>query len=155
MATRSSARGELCEAFGVEQHDDLALAFDRAARHLLDDGLRVLASVTADQATRAAPEALGELGVATQDSEMSMSVRCDGCGLEYAGSKGVAGLFVQMAYYGPRRPAGSNLRLMTPDLKKTTEGVRQTVLAKALARHRLRPTWELLAPTGAIDICRA
>ena len=26
-----------------------------------------------------------ELGVATQPSEMSMSVRCAGCGLEYAG----------------------------------------------------------------------
>jgi len=36
-----------------------------------------------------------ELGVATQDSEMSMSVHCDGCGLEYAGSKGMAGLFAQ------------------------------------------------------------
>ncbi|MEV4947336.1 FAD-dependent oxidoreductase [Streptomyces sp. NPDC053755] len=35
---------------------------------------------------------LGELGVATQDSEMSMSVRCDGCGLEYAGARGPAGL---------------------------------------------------------------
>ena len=34
-----------------------------------------------------------ELGVATQDSEMSMSVHCDGCGLEYAGSKGFGGLF--------------------------------------------------------------
>ncbi|MFB6810441.1 NAD(P)/FAD-dependent oxidoreductase [Streptomyces sp. NPDC056387] len=34
-----------------------------------------------------------ELGVATQDSEMSMSVRCDGCGLEYAGARGPAGLF--------------------------------------------------------------
>ena len=34
-----------------------------------------------------------ELGVATQDSDMSMSVRCDGCGLEYAGAKGVKGLF--------------------------------------------------------------
>ena len=29
-----------------------------------------------------------ELGVDTQDSEMSMSVRCDGCGLEYAGGPG-------------------------------------------------------------------
>ena len=37
----------------------------------------------------------GELGVATQDSEMSMSVRCDGCGLEYAGSRGLGGLFAQ------------------------------------------------------------
>lgn len=28
-----------------------------------------------------------ELGVETQDSEMSMSIRCDGCGLEYAGAR--------------------------------------------------------------------
>jgi predicted NAD/FAD-binding protein len=34
-----------------------------------------------------------ELGVATQESEMSMSVRCGGCGLEYAGARGVGGLF--------------------------------------------------------------
>ena len=36
-----------------------------------------------------------ELGVATQDSDMSMSVRCDGCGLEYAGAKGLSGLFAR------------------------------------------------------------
>ena len=35
----------------------------------------------------------GELGVATRDSEMSMSVRCLGCGLEYAGARGLPGLF--------------------------------------------------------------
>ncbi len=35
----------------------------------------------------------GELGVATQESEMSMSVRCEGCGLEYAGARGPSGLF--------------------------------------------------------------
>lgn len=35
------------------------------------------------------------LGVATQPSDMSMSVRCDGCGLEYAGARGVKGLFPQ------------------------------------------------------------
>ncbi|MFF0633254.1 NAD(P)/FAD-dependent oxidoreductase [Nocardia sp. NPDC004151] len=33
-----------------------------------------------------------ELGVRTQESDMSMSVRCDGCGLEYAGAKGPRGL---------------------------------------------------------------
>ncbi|MFI2213936.1 NAD(P)/FAD-dependent oxidoreductase [Streptomyces sp. NPDC020141] len=38
-----------------------------------------------------------ELGVATQDSEMSMSVRCDGCGLEYAGARGAAALFTGRA----------------------------------------------------------
>ncbi|WP_280222161.1 FAD-dependent oxidoreductase, partial [Nocardia neocaledoniensis] len=34
-----------------------------------------------------------EVGVRTQDSDMSMSIRCDGCGLEYAGAKGLRGLF--------------------------------------------------------------
>ncbi|MFF3324301.1 NAD(P)/FAD-dependent oxidoreductase [Streptomyces sp. NPDC002889] len=37
----------------------------------------------------------GELGVATQESEMSMSVRCEGCGLEYAGARGASGLFAR------------------------------------------------------------
>lgn len=48
-----------------------------------------------------------ELGVGTQDAEMSMSVRCDGCGLEYAGARGPAALFAS-------RPAlrGRHLRLL-------------------------------------------
>ncbi|WP_413759287.1 NAD(P)/FAD-dependent oxidoreductase [Streptomyces sp. MMBL 11-3] len=36
-----------------------------------------------------------DLGVATQESEMSMSVRCEGCGLEYAGARGVRGLLAR------------------------------------------------------------
>ncbi|MDI6516430.1 FAD-dependent oxidoreductase [Streptomyces coelicoflavus] len=45
----------------------------------------------------------GELGVATQQSEMSMSVRCEGCGLEYAGARGPAGLLARPrnALHGP------------------------------------------------------
>lgn len=51
----------------------------------------------------------GELGIATQDSDMSMSVRCDGCGLEYAGARGAGGLFAT-----PRSLArGRYLRLLT------------------------------------------
>lgn len=44
-----------------------------------------------------------ELGVATQESEMSMSVRCEGCGLQYAGARGPAGLFARprSALHGP------------------------------------------------------
>jgi uncharacterized protein len=38
----------------------------------------------------------GELGVRTQDSDMSMSVRCLGCGLEYAGGKRLTGLLPQV-----------------------------------------------------------
>ncbi|WP_433859606.1 NAD(P)/FAD-dependent oxidoreductase [Streptomyces kronopolitis] len=50
-----------------------------------------------------------ELGVATQDSEMSMSVRCEGCGLEYAGARGPAGVFAQ-----PRNVLrGRYLRMLT------------------------------------------
>ncbi|QFZ78197.1 NAD(P)-binding protein [Streptomyces fagopyri] len=50
-----------------------------------------------------------ELGVATQESEMSMSVRCEGCGLEYAGARGPAGLFAR-----PRNALrGSYLRMLT------------------------------------------
>jgi predicted NAD/FAD-binding protein len=44
----------------------------------------------------------GELGVATRDTEMSLSVRCEGCGLEYAGSRGPRGLFP--AAGSPARP---------------------------------------------------
>jgi predicted NAD/FAD-binding protein len=38
-----------------------------------------------------------ELGIETRESEMSMSVRCDGCGLEYAGARGTTGLLAQPA----------------------------------------------------------
>ena len=51
----------------------------------------------------------------------------------FLAQKGIAGLFVQMAYYGPRRPAGSRLRLLSPDLSHTLAAVRQTVLDLRLA----------------------
>lgn len=35
----------------------------------------------------------GELGIATTDTDMSMSVRDDAAGLEYAGARGIGGLF--------------------------------------------------------------
>jgi len=40
----------------------------------------------------------------------------------------IAALFVQMAYYGPRRPPGSELRLLSPNYQQTMAAVRQTVL---------------------------
>jgi predicted NAD/FAD-binding protein len=44
----------------------------------------------------------GELGVETQPSEMSMSVSCTGCGLRYAGKRGLAGLSVGLPGGGRR-----------------------------------------------------
>ena len=48
-----------------------------------------------------------ELGVATQPSQMSMSVRCAGCGLQYAGQRGLPGLAA-----GLPRGRGRYLRML-------------------------------------------
>jgi predicted NAD/FAD-binding protein len=48
-----------------------------------------------------------ELGVATQPSRMSMSVRCAGCGLQYAGKRGLPGLAA-----GLPRGRGPYLRML-------------------------------------------
>jgi predicted NAD/FAD-binding protein len=50
-----------------------------------------------------------ELGIETQESDMSMSVRCAGCGLEYAGARGLRGLLAR-----PRSLVrGRYLRMLT------------------------------------------
>src|SRR5947208_2958493 len=41
---------------------------------------------------------------------------------------GVASLFVHMAHYGPRRPPGSKVRLLSPNIEQTMAAIRQTVL---------------------------
>jgi dienelactone hydrolase len=46
----------------------------------------------------------------------------------YLAQHRVGALFVQMAYYGPRRPPGSGLRLMSANIPRTLAAVRQTVL---------------------------
>ena len=48
----------------------------------------------------------GELGVASQPTEMSLSVRCEGCGLEYAGARGLTGLFARPRSPSIRRSCG-------------------------------------------------
>ena len=55
----------------------------------------------------------GELGVETQPTEMSMSVRCDGCGLEYAGARGLGGVFAE-----PRRRASPAFLRMLVEVKQ-------------------------------------
>ena len=66
------------------------------------DGRRARRSTAASSSTTSAPtrtslRLFGELGVETQPTDMSMSVRCDGCGLEYAGARGLGGVFAQRA----------------------------------------------------------
>lgn len=61
-----------------------------------------------------------ELGVATQETDMSMSVRCDGCGLEYSGGQGAGGVLAQ------------GRSLVRPDF------LRMLVEAKRFHRHARR-----------------
>ncbi|MBW1596019.1 NAD(P)/FAD-dependent oxidoreductase [Streptomyces sp. JJ38] len=82
-----------------------------------------------------------ELGVETRESEMSMSVRCEGCGLEYAGSRGPRGLFAS-----PRhavRPGYLRLLAEVPffhrrarALLATPEGEAEPTLGQFLTQER-------------------
>ena len=67
------------------------IATEHGPVHRLDTGFLVHNQVTYPSLIKL----FDELQVPTQDSEMSMSVRCAGCGLEYAGARGLAGLFAQ------------------------------------------------------------
>lgn len=88
-----------------------------------------------------------ELGVATQDTDMSMSVRSDVSGLEYAGAKGMAGLFPDLR--SPTRPRYLRMlgeivrfhRLARALLVETGEPGDIT-LAEFLARHRFSRYFE-------------
>jgi predicted NAD/FAD-binding protein len=55
----------------------------------------------------------GELGVEVRPAEMSMSVHCEGCGLEYAGGRGPRGVFAQ-----PRRLADPRFVRMLLEVRK-------------------------------------
>jgi murein DD-endopeptidase MepM/ murein hydrolase activator NlpD/cephalosporin-C deacetylase-like acetyl esterase len=53
----------------------------------------------------------------------------------------IGGLFVQMAYYGPRRPKGSSMRLLSYNVEHTFAAIQQTVLdlRRAAAWMESRP----------------
>lgn len=50
-----------------------------------------------------------DLGIATQDSDMSFGIRCEGCGLEYAGARGMHGVVPRPGVLGRPR----YLRMLT------------------------------------------
>jgi dienelactone hydrolase len=52
---------------------------------------------------------------------------------QYIAAKGIAGLCVHMPYYGPRRPPGSRLRMISSDYEHSMEAVRQAVLDMRVA----------------------
>ncbi|HEY3604683.1 MAG TPA: FAD-dependent oxidoreductase [Sporichthyaceae bacterium] len=64
------------------------------------------------------------LGVATMASDMSMSVRCEGCGLEYAGARGLRGLFP--AVDNLRRPAYLRMLAEVPRFHRAARALLHT-----------------------------
>jgi predicted NAD/FAD-binding protein len=73
-----------------------------------------------------------ELGVDTQDSDMSMSVRCDGCGLEYAGARGLSGVFAR----GVNATNPAFLRMLV-DVKRFHRHARRMLAEPSGAEHSL------------------
>jgi uncharacterized protein len=96
-------RVTLFEADGqLGGHADTHLAGARQAP--VDTGFIVYNERTYPLLTRL----FAELGVQTQESDMSMSVSCSGCGVSYAGQRGLAGLSA-----GVRHGGGRYLRMLT------------------------------------------
>jgi uncharacterized protein len=71
---------------------------------------------------------LTELGVTVQPSEMSMSVSCAGCGLEYAGHRGLAGLAAGL------RTGGSRYARMLTEVLRFHHAARRLLARPAAAR---------------------
>ncbi|MCX5387377.1 NAD(P)/FAD-dependent oxidoreductase [Streptomyces sp. NBC_00083] len=92
---------------------------------------------------------LRELGVATQESEMSMSVRCEGCGLEYAGSRGPRGLLAQ-----PRNALRGPYLRMLAEVPRFHRAARR-LLAQDRSDDDLRTLGEFLDASGFSPYFRA
>ena len=90
--------------FGGHAHTHDVATSD-GVRHRVDSGFIVLNERTYPNLLRL----FRELGVCTRPTEMSMSITCAGCGLSYAGGRGVRGILAQ-----PRRVAAPRfLRMIT------------------------------------------
>ncbi len=89
-----------------------------------------------------------ELDVPTQDSDMSMSVRCDGCGLEYSGGQGMRGILAQRtAVFRPRfvsmlLDVKRFHRLATELLDRSDSADSEITLGRFLTEHSFSPYFE-------------
>lgn len=91
------------DRFGGHAHTHHLVAAS-GAQHAVDSGF----IVHNDRTYPALRRLFAELGVAVRPTEMSMSVRCRGCGLEYAGGRGAGGILAQ----GRRAVDPSFLRML-------------------------------------------
>ena len=78
------------DRFGGHAHTHALTGADGRVRHV-DSGFIVHNERTYPNLLRI----FSELGIATQPTEMSMSIRCEGCGLQYAGGRKLKGIAAQ------------------------------------------------------------
>ena len=86
----------------------------------------------------------GELAVEVRPTEMSMSVRCEECGLEYAGGRGLRGIFAQ-----PRRLVNPRFLSMLSQVKRFHR--RATAFLQAAAEDGLTTYGDFLQREGFSD----
>jgi uncharacterized protein len=84
---------EAADRLGGHAHTHDVMDSD-GRRHAVDSGFIVHNDMTYPWLRKL----FGELDIEVRPAEMSMSVHCEGCGLEYAGGRGLRGVFAQ-----PRR----------------------------------------------------
>ncbi|MEU4396210.1 FAD-dependent oxidoreductase [Kribbella sp. NPDC023855] len=103
-----------------------------------------------------------ELGIRTQPTEMSMSVHCDGCGLEYAGGRGAAGVlsqphragdprFLRMLTEVPRFHREARKVLRTGDDLTWADFLRTRGFSQYFARHFALPLVACVWSAGSAD----
>ncbi len=88
--THEVALFEADSRFGGHAHTHELTGSDGRVRHV-DSGFIVHNERTYPNLLRI----FGELGIETQPTEMSMSIRCEECGLQYAGGRGFKGIAAQ------------------------------------------------------------
>ncbi len=86
-----------------------------------------------------------ELGVATRPSEMSMSVSCAGCGLQYAGKRGLGGLAA-----GLSRGRGRYARMLA-EVPRFHRAARRLLASAESGPRELQTLGEFLADGGYSD----
>ena len=86
-----------------------------------------------------------ELGVATRPSEMSMSVSCAGCGLQYAGKRGLGGLAA-----GLSRGRGRYARMLA-EVPRFHRAARRLLASAESDPRELQTLGEFLADGGYSD----
>lgn len=153
VAVVGSGVAGLTAAHLLGRHGDDVTLFEADGRagghahtHDVDDGGRMLRIDTGfivhnDRTYPLLTRLFGEIGVATQDAEMSFSVRCDGCGLEYAGARGPRGVLASPRHL--RHPPFLRMLAALPrfhrEARRVAASESDITLREFLDRGRYRP----------------